>query len=62
MAPVMIIGCVPLFNIFAVLVLTFEGEKDGDGKGNIINSLINIVKNPIIIGIVLGVAAYQQLE
>ena len=53
----MIIGCVPLFNIFAVLVLTFEGEKDGDGKGNIINSLINIVKNPIIIGIVLGVAA-----
>ena len=57
MAPVMIIGCVPLFNIFAVLVLTFEGEKDGGGKGNIINSLINIVKNPIIIGIVLGVAA-----
>ena len=57
MAPVMIIGCVPLFNIFAVLVLTFEGEKDGDGKGNIINSLINIVKNPIIIGIVLGVSA-----
>ena len=50
MAPVMIIGCVPLFNIFAV-------EKDGGGKGNIINSLINIVKNPIIIGIVLGVAA-----
>ena len=45
------------FNIFAVLVLTFEGEKVGDGKGNIINSLINIVKNPIIIGIVLGVAA-----
>ena len=40
-----------------MLVLTFEGEKDGDGKGNIINSLINIVKNPIIIGIVLGVAA-----
>ena len=57
MAPVMIIGCVPLFNIFAVLVLTFEGKKDGNGKGNIINSLINIVKNPIIIGIVLGVAA-----
>ena len=63
MAPVMIIGCVPLFNIFAVLVLTFEGEKDGDGKGNIINSLINIVKNPIIIGIVLGVfgVAFEKL-
>ena len=54
MAPVMIIGCVPLFNIFAVLVLTFEGKKDGNGKDNIINSLINIVKNPIIIGIFLG--------
>ena len=40
MAPVMIIGCVPLFNIFAVLVLTFEGKKDGNGKGNIIHLLI----------------------
>lgn len=57
MAPVMIIGCVPLFNIFAVLALTLEGENKGGGDGHIKRTLINIVKNPIIIGIVLGVAA-----
>jgi hypothetical protein len=57
MAPVMIIGCVPLFNIFAVLVLTFEGEKSADGAEHIKKSIVNIVKNPIIISIALGVAA-----
>lgn len=57
MAPVMIIGCVPLFNIFAVLVLTVEGEKSTDGGGNIRKTLINIIKNPIIIGIVAGTIA-----
>ncbi len=55
MAPVMIIGCVPLFNVFAVIALTFGGESDG--KGHIKNSVINIAKNPIIIAIVLGVVA-----
>lgn len=57
MAPVMIIGCVPLFNIFAVLVLTFEGEKGGNGAEHIKKSIINIIKNPIIIAIALGVIA-----
>lgn len=57
MAPVMIIGCVPLFNIFAVLALTFEGENSGDGASHIKKSIINIIKNPIIIAIVLGVIA-----
>lgn len=57
MAPVMIIGCVPLFNIFAVLVLTFEGEKSGNGAEHIKKSIINIIKNPIIIAIALGVIA-----
>ncbi len=56
MAPVMIIGCVPLFNIFAVLVLTFENDG-GKGNGNIKDALLNIAANPIIIGILLGVAA-----
>ncbi len=55
MAPVMIVGCVPLFNIFAVLILTFEGEN-GE-SGSIKDALLNIAKNPIIIGIALGVAA-----
>ena len=57
MAPVMIIGCVPLFNVFAVLVLTFEGEKNGNGAEHIKQSIINIAKNPIIIAIALGVVA-----
>lgn len=57
MAPVMIIGCVPLFNIFAVLALTFEGENGKDSAEHIKQSLINIIKNPIIIAIAAGVFA-----
>lgn len=56
MAPVMIIGCVPLFNVFAVLLLTFEGDSE-NGGGHIKDALLNIVKNPIIISIALGVIA-----
>lgn len=56
MAPVMIIGCVPLFNVFAVLVLTFENGSEKSG-GHIKDALINIAKNPIIIGIAAGAAA-----
>lgn len=60
MAPILIIGCVPLFNIYAVLVLTFEAPEGGErvplGE-HIKRSLINIAKNPIIISIVLGVIA-----
>ena len=55
MAPLMIIGCVPLFNIYAVAVLTVEGQNQEFTK-NIKQALINIIKNPIIIAIVAGVA------
>lgn len=57
MGPMMIIGAVPLYNIYSVLVLTFEGEQP-DGKkdmSRIKQALINIIKNPIIIAIVLGI-------
>jgi hypothetical protein len=58
MGPMMIIGAVPLYNIFSVLVLTFEGQTD-EGKsrdiGKIKEACLNIAKNPIIISIVLGV-------
>lgn len=57
MAPVMIIGCVPLFNVFAVLVLTFEGVRTVPGTNHVKESLKGIAKNPIIISIVLGVIA-----
>ena len=57
MGSLMIIGAVPLYNIYSVLVLTFEGESE-DGKrdtSKIKQAGINILKNPIIIAIVLGV-------
>lgn len=60
MAPLMIVSAVPLYNIFSVIVLTFKAHTDKEQKaeksgGNIKKSIINIVKNPIIIGIVLGI-------
>lgn len=60
-APLMIIGAVPLYNIFSVIVLTFKANGDipkedrrKAGKENIRKACINILKNPIIIGILLG--------
>ena len=55
MGPLMIIGAVPLYNIYSVIVLTFEGETE-DGKretGKIKEACVNIAKNPIIIAIML---------
>ena len=56
MGPLMIVGAVPLYNIYSVLVLTFEADEvDGrQGAGLIKQAGINILKNPIIIGIFLG--------
>ena len=55
MAPLMIIGSVPLYNIMAVVVLSFfkPGQKGMD-KALIKKTLIGIATNPIIIGIVAG--------
>jgi hypothetical protein len=58
MGPMMIIGAVPLYNIFSVLVLTFEAQtEEGESRdtGKIKDACVNIAKNPIIISIVLGV-------
>lgn len=54
MAPLMIIGAVPLYNIYSVIVLTFEGNNSEKENDNIKKACINIIKNPIIIGILLG--------
>lgn len=52
MVPLMIIGAVPLFNIYSVLVLTFEsGERHNKTMQK---ALKEICKNPILIGIFLG--------
>lgn len=49
MAPLMIIGSVPLFNIFAVIILTLKG--DNNDKLNLRTTILNIFKNPILISI-----------
>ncbi len=59
LAPLMIIGAVPFYNVASVVVLTFRGKNQAgkEGKTGIKKACINIVKNPIIICIVLGCAA-----
>jgi len=55
MGPLMIIGAVPLYNIFSVVVLTVEGDNfDKQGENKVISTCVNIIKNPIIIAIILG--------
>lgn len=55
MAPLMIIGTVPLYNIAAVLILSFTGPNaHGFNKASLKSSVKGILTNPIIIGIVLG--------
>ncbi len=57
MAPLMIIGTVPLYNIAAVLVLSFTGpEAHGLDKKSLKAAVKGILTNPIIIGILLGMA------
>lgn len=54
-APLMIIGSVPLYNIMAVVVLSFfkPGQNDMD-KALLKKTLTGIITNPIIIGIAAG--------
>lgn len=55
MAPLMIIGTVPLYNVMAVTILSFlKPEHPSIDKGSIKNTLIGVLKNPIILGIALG--------
>ncbi len=68
MAPLMIIGTVPLYNIAAVLILSFTGPKASEtetasglgsrlDKAALKKSVKGVLTNPIIIGIFLGMAA-----
>ncbi|SDB58271.1 AEC family transporter [Butyrivibrio sp. INlla16] len=68
MAPLMILGSVPLYNIFAVIILTVTAPEDenvsADSKnvehssaGNnklLKKTVLGIIKNPIILGILTG--------
>ena len=67
MAGMMMLGCVPLYNIYAVILLQTESpDKDpGEGKqkGRVKKAVIGIITNPIVIGIVLGfLSSLLQIE
>ena len=53
MAPLMIVGAVPLFNIFAVIILTLKG-KNLDNHQNFDKTILSIFKNPILLGILIA--------
>ena len=56
MAPLMIIGSVPLYNIMAVVVLSFfSPERKGLSKEVWLKTIKGILTNPILIGIVVGI-------
>ena len=55
MAPLMIIGSVPLYNILAVVVLSFFRPERGALDGALLQkTLKGVVTNPILLGIVAG--------
>lgn len=55
MTPLMIVAAVPFFNILSVIILVFNANtKEEKNYGKIKDACINIIKNPIIIGILLG--------
>lgn len=56
MGPLMIVSAVPLYNIFSVIVLTFEANDSTniDKKAKIRQAGMNICKNPIILSILAG--------
>lgn len=59
MAPLMMLGSVPLYNIFAVAVLTLENDKIKGQPlfGKLRSAFVGLLKNPIIISIFLGLLA-----
>jgi predicted permease len=58
MAPLMVLGSVPLYNIFAVIILTLSAPKEenesADKKEIIKSTAFGIITNPIILGIFFG--------
>lgn len=60
MAPLMIIGAVPLYNIFAVVILTLKGKTQSpDSESRLSNAglrktCVEVLKNPILLSILLS--------
>lgn len=58
MGPLMIVGSVPLYNAFAVIILTLESPKKDKSlsfKQTLKKAFIGVAKNPMIISIFIGV-------
>lgn len=54
LAPLMIFSAVPLFNVLSVIILTFSAEQE-NRKIEVGRIVKNIITNPIILGILIGV-------
>ena len=52
MSGMMILGCVPLYNIYAVILL--QATSPNGHKGSVKKTALAVLKNPIVIGVVLG--------
>jgi len=48
---------IPMFNIFAVIALSFFHREKGQQKINWKKMILDILRNPLITGVVLGIAA-----
>ncbi|MCF0230284.1 MAG: AEC family transporter [Parasporobacterium sp.] len=53
MSGLMILGCVPLYNIYAVILL--QATSPNGTRGSMKKTLLALCKNPILIGVVLGI-------
>lgn len=64
MAAVLSAFSIPIFNIFAVISLTIFLDNSKGGRIDFKGILLNIAKNPLIIGVVLGLAClgFRQLQ
>lgn len=54
MAPLMILGSVPLFNIFAVLILMIESPREEHEQLRPGQLFYGVITNPILLGIIAG--------
>lgn len=54
LTPLMIVAAVPLFNIYSVLILTFSAPDNASGGRQLKKACLNVMKNPIILGILAG--------
>lgn len=54
MAPLMILGSVPLFNIFAVLILMIESPQEQHEAPRPAQLFYGVITNPILLGIIAG--------